>query len=190
MANVSGVNDVLELKQGDPALSFLPLCHAFERQVAYVYFATGVSMVFAESLETIARDLQIVRPTVMTGVPRVFEKLHARVVASGRQAGGLKRAIFDWAAGVASARGRELPSRGRVSPWLALQSRLADRLSPEGGRASGPPLPWSRRCRSDITLLRFARAGLTETAPVRVMLLRAVRGAPCRRTERAGWRNP
>ena len=79
VANLTGITQVLDLRQDDVALSFLPLCHAFERIVAYVYFVTGVSMIFAESLETVARDLKRVRPTVMTGVPRVFEKLEARI---------------------------------------------------------------------------------------------------------------
>src|SRR5262245_12262739 len=77
-ANVEGVLSVLDLNENDVALSFLPLCHAFERTVAYVCLASGVSIVFAESIDTIARDLLTVRPTVMSGVPRVFEKLYAR----------------------------------------------------------------------------------------------------------------
>ena len=72
VANLDGVLQVLELRDDDVALSFLPLCHGFERMVAYIYLTAGVSVSFAESIETIARDLQLVRPTVMSGVPRVF----------------------------------------------------------------------------------------------------------------------
>ena len=64
----------------------------------------------------------------MTAVPRVFEKLHARIVAGGREAGGFKARIFDWACGVASRHGHALASAGRLSPWLRLQVALADRL--------------------------------------------------------------
>ena len=85
-------------------------------------------MIFAESIETIARDLKLVRPTVMTGVPRVFEKLHARVLAKGREPGGVKRAIFDWAVGVAelarTAAARRPPSVGGAEAAVALAERL------------------------------------------------------------------
>ncbi len=84
---------------------------------------------FAESFDTVARDIKVVRPTIMTGVPRVFEKLHARILATGREATGLKRAIFNWAMSVATARGHRLArARGRLSLWLKLVSPLADAL--------------------------------------------------------------
>jgi long-chain acyl-CoA synthetase len=178
IANMAGVKKVLDLNPDDTALSFLPLCHAFERIVAYIYMACGVSMIFAESIETIARDLKLVRPTVMTGVPRVFEKLHARVVSKGREAGGVKRVIFDWAVGVAELRGRLLPEGRRLSLPQKIQSRLAERLVVAkirdglGGRfrfvVSG-----SAALRADIGRFFYGLGlpilegyGLTETAPV------------------------
>ena len=87
VANLIGITQVLDLRHDDVALSFLPLCHAFERIVAYIYFVTGVSMIFAESIETVARDLKVVRPTVMSAVPRVFEKLEARIRATATESG-------------------------------------------------------------------------------------------------------
>ena len=127
-SNVRGVQGVLDLHEGDIALSFLPLCHAFERLVSYVYLACGVSVVFAESFDTVARDLLIVRPTVMSGVPRAFEKLHSRVLTKGREQTGIMRRVFERSMRVADARGRVL-SEGRPMPvWLSLQSRVADRL--------------------------------------------------------------
>jgi long-chain acyl-CoA synthetase len=178
VANMAGVKQVLDLNPADTALSFLPLCHAFERMVAYIYMACGVSMIFAESIDTIARDLKTVQPTVMTGVPRVFEKLHARVLAKGREAGGLKRVIFDWAVKVAEARGRLLPDGRRLPLRLKLESRLAERLvfrkirEGLGGRfrfvVSG-----SAALRPDIGRFFYGLGlpilegyGLTETAPV------------------------
>src|SRR5262249_42737776 len=71
MANLIDLTETLGLTEDDVALSFLPLCHAFERIAAYLYLANGVSLIFAESIDTISRDLRRVRPTVMTGVPRV-----------------------------------------------------------------------------------------------------------------------
>ena len=178
IANMAGVKKVLDLNPDDTALSFLPLCHAFERIVAYIYMACGVSMIFAESIDTIARDLKLVKPTVMTGVPRVFEKLHARVLTKGREAGGVKRVIFDWAVGVAELRGRLLPDGHRLSMAQKLQSRLAERLvfakirEGLGGRfrfvVSG-----SAALRADIGRFFYGLGlpilegyGLTETAPV------------------------
>jgi long-chain acyl-CoA synthetase len=127
-SNVRGVQAVLDLNETDIALSFLPLCHAFERMVSYVYLACGVSVVFAESFDTVARDLLVVRPTVMSGVPRAFEKLHARVLARGHEATGLMRKVFAFSLRVADARGRFLSEGRPVPPWLALKSRAADRL--------------------------------------------------------------
>jgi long-chain acyl-CoA synthetase len=128
IANLTAVTEILDLSESDVALSFLPLCHGFERMVAYVYLANGVSMIFAESIETVARDLKVVRPTVMTGVPRVYEKLQARVAATALEAGGLKAKIFGWATRVAMARGARIGAGRPASGWLALQVRLADRL--------------------------------------------------------------
>ncbi len=142
VANLSGVLDVLDLDPDDVALSFLPLCHAFERIVAYVYFTSGVSMIFAESIDTIARDLQTVRPTVMTGVPRVFEKLRERVLARGEDASAAQRVVFNWALGVArSAR----PARGERPQAVVARARRPD------GRAAA-------------VLRRFARASAAACA--------------------------
>lgn len=178
VANLDGVTRRLSLSQDDVALSFLPLCHGFERLVAYLYLSTGVSMIFAESLETVARDIGIVRPTLMSGVPRVYEKLHARIVATAQQAGGLKKTIFNWASRVAEARGDVLAANKPASTWLALQSRLADRLvfrkirAGLGGRfrfavsGSAPLGAMLGRWFCGIGLPLIEGYGLTETSPV------------------------
>jgi long-chain acyl-CoA synthetase len=128
VSNVHAGADVLQLTQDDVALSFLPLSHGFERTVSYIYLLSGVTLAFAESFETIGRDIAAVRPTLMTGVPRVFEKLHARIMEKGQGASGVKRAIFGWAIGAGTKRGAaELRGRslGLVSRF---QAALADRL--------------------------------------------------------------
>jgi long-chain acyl-CoA synthetase len=200
IANLAGVLEMLDLSQDDVALSFLPLCHAFERIVAYVYLCTGISMVFAESIDTIARDLLLVRPTVMSGVPRVFEKLYARIMDRGRASSSMRRKLFDWAIGVARARGARLPEGRPLSIGLRLGSPLAARLvfskihEGVGGRlryavSGSAPL--------DVVIGRFFYGigipilegyGLTETSPVLcVMPLREVRfgtvGPPLRNVE-------
>ena len=129
ISNIEGICAAVRVGPEDTALSFLPLCHSFEHTVVLVYLASGMSVVFAEMLETVPRDLKAVRPTIMTAVPRVFEKLHVRIVTAGREAGGLKARIFDWACGVASRRGRALAATpGQVPLGLRLQSAIADRL--------------------------------------------------------------
>jgi long-chain acyl-CoA synthetase len=176
--NVQGVQSVLDLHEGDIALSFLPLCHAFERLVSYVYLACGVSVVFAESFDTVARDLLVVRPTVMSGVPRAFEKLHARVIQKGQEATGIMRRIFDLSMRVADARGRVLSEGRPVPAWLALQSRVADRLvfsrirEGVGGRGrffvsgSAPLRSETVRFFRGVGLPLLEGYGLTEAGPV------------------------
>ena len=114
VANLEALNEVLDLTDEDLALSFLPLSHAFERIVAYVYLVHGVSVVFAESTDTIDRDLRLVRPTVMTGVPRVFEKMQARVLAAGRELPAPRRAALRLGAERGAAPGGGAVGRGRT----------------------------------------------------------------------------
>ena len=85
ISNIEGICAAVRVGPEDTALSFLPLCHSFEHTVVLVYLASGMSVVFAEMLETVARDLKAVRPTIMTAVPRVFEKLHLRIVTRDRK---------------------------------------------------------------------------------------------------------
>jgi long-chain acyl-CoA synthetase len=178
VANMRAAAAALEISQDDVALSFLPLSHAFERTVSFVYLFAGVSIVFAESFDTIARDLLKVRPTVLTGVPRVYEKLHARIVETAQKAGGGKAAVFRWSVNAGLARARAV-LRGRApGPIVSLKASIAERLvfstvrEKLGGRlrfvASGSaPL-------SDSVMEFFYAVGvpiiegygLTETAPI------------------------
>jgi long-chain acyl-CoA synthetase len=96
-SNMHASGEALQVNEEDVALSFLPLSHAFERLVAYVYLSAGTTLVFAESIETIARDIAAVRPTVLTAVPRVFEKLHTRITEKAASGSGVKRMLFNWA---------------------------------------------------------------------------------------------
>jgi long-chain acyl-CoA synthetase len=82
------------------ALSFLPLCHIFERMLIYLYTYNGIGIYYAENMETIGDNLKEVHPDVMTVVPRLVEKVYAKIYDKGASAGGLKTKIFMWALGL------------------------------------------------------------------------------------------
>jgi long-chain acyl-CoA synthetase len=178
VANMYAGADALEVHQDDVALSFLPLSHAFERMVSYIYLLRGVTVVFAESFETIGRDVSAVRPTLFTGVPRVYEKIHARILEKGQAGSAAKAALFRWAIGVGSARGRAMLRGRQPSPLIALQAALADRLvfskirQGVGGRlryvvSGSAPLPVPvAEFFFGIGLPIIEGYGLTETAPI------------------------
>ncbi len=85
----------------DKALSFLPLNHIFERMVTYIYLFNGVSVYYAQSLDTIGDNLKEVQPAVFTTVPRLLEKVYERIMGRGQELTGLKRKLFFWAVDVA-----------------------------------------------------------------------------------------
>lgn len=90
----------IEVGREDVALSFLPLCHVAERIADYVYFAVGTTVAYAESIEAVPLNMQEVRPTVAVGVPRFYEKVHARVMAAMGAASPVRRNLFEWAVSV------------------------------------------------------------------------------------------
>jgi long-chain acyl-CoA synthetase len=177
VSNLLDAEVVLDLSHEDVALSFLPLSHGFERLASYLFLYMGMTVVFAESFDTISRDIQAVRPTLLTGVPRVFEKVQARVIEKGLAEPGLKAKIFRWAIAVGEARARaEL--RGKEPGMFArLQSSLADRLVFEkiragvGGRirffvsGSAPLAVSTAEFFYAVGLPILEGYGLTETAP-------------------------
>src|SRR5690606_1632628 len=79
------------------AVSFLPLSHVLERMVVYIYFSLGISVYYAESMDTIIKDINEVKPNGFTTVPRVLEKVYDAIVAKGKALKGIKKAIFFWA---------------------------------------------------------------------------------------------
>ena len=83
------------------SLSFLPVCHIYERMLHYLYMYNGVTIYFAESLETIKEDLQYSKPHIFTAVPRLLEKFYDGISTKGKAAGGVKKQIFSWAEGLA-----------------------------------------------------------------------------------------
>jgi len=106
------------------ALSFLPLSHIFERMVLYMYFYLGVSVYYAQSMETIAADLVEVKPHGFTTVPRLLEKIYDKIVAKGSELSGVKKALFFWALDL----GLRYEMNGANGVWYELQLKLANKL--------------------------------------------------------------
>jgi long-chain acyl-CoA synthetase len=94
VSNVIAISDTLPISSTDVALSVLPLSHIFERVVFYVFCWNGVSVYYAASFDQVGEHLREVKPTIMTAVPRLFEKVYHRIVKQGTAATGLKRKIF------------------------------------------------------------------------------------------------
>ncbi|HEX9096328.1 MAG TPA: long-chain fatty acid--CoA ligase [Candidatus Dormibacteraeota bacterium] len=116
--------EAFHLGPDDVVLSYLPYSHVMERvDGIFIETMAGCSFWLARSLDTLVEDIQIARPTVMLGVPRVFEKVYEAVFDQLRNQPAYKRAIFSWALGVGAAR-----LHGHPGPWLRLRVRIAERL--------------------------------------------------------------
>ncbi|MGB5942592.1 MAG: long-chain fatty acid--CoA ligase [Leeuwenhoekiella sp.] len=106
------------------ALSFLPICHIYERMLLYLYQYTGVTIYFAESLETISDNLKEVKPHVMTAVPRLLEKVYDKIIAKGADLTAIKRKLFFWAVEV----GLDYEPYGENGWWYEKKLGLARKL--------------------------------------------------------------
>jgi long-chain acyl-CoA synthetase len=128
-ANVLNSHRWLHLEdRRELALTYLPFTHIFERAVWYLYAHIGATIAYAENIDTVAKNLIEVHPTAMTSVPRMFEKIYAKIIERGLSAGFPKRQMFLWALGVGR-RWAERKDRGQViGPLLGLQHKIADAL--------------------------------------------------------------
>ncbi len=104
LSHTNLVSNVIDSKKRVPfkqenskALSFLPVCHVFERMILYLYQYCGTEIYFAESIEKMSDNLKEISPTVMTAVPRLYEKVYDKIVAKGADLKGIKKALFFWA---------------------------------------------------------------------------------------------
>ncbi len=128
VSNVKAAAQVIEIGATDIMLSFLPLSHSFERMAGYYTgMSCGATIAYAESVETVRDNMLEVRPTIITTVPRLFERIYSRVMKQMDASSPLKKKIFHWAIDV----GRtfaEAHKRGNVGPGLKLRHAIADRL--------------------------------------------------------------
>jgi len=178
VTNVLDCAEVFELSASDVTLSFLPLCHIFQRTVDYLMLSQGVSIAYAENFETVPQNMQEVRPTAVSSVPRFFEKMYARINDAIRSSPPKKQKVTKWALGVGKDYGQKILSKQPVSSILKLKHAVADRLvfiklrAKLGGRlrffiSGGAPLD------KDLADFFFSVGvmilegyGLTETSPV------------------------
>jgi long-chain acyl-CoA synthetase len=127
-SNVVSISKGLPITPTDVALSVLPLSHIFERDGFYVFCYCGVSVYYAASFDQVGENLREVAPTVMTAVPRLFEKVYHRIIKKGMSAKGYKKSIFMSSLAVGQRYG-ELKDKGKlVFPRLAIKQKLADKL--------------------------------------------------------------
>jgi len=126
IANIESCVPILlkPLSDKDRALSFLPLCHIFERMVSYLLMTEGISIYYAESMDTIGDNLKEVKPQIFTTVPRLLEKVYDRIMAKGAEQVGLKKKIFDWSVDL----GLRYEHDGKNGWWYELQLSIADKL--------------------------------------------------------------
>ena len=164
--------------QDDVAISFLPLAHVYGRTLDYIYLFQSVSIAYVENVDHLAQALKEVRPTVMAAVPRVFEKIYAKLMEQGSRETGLKRKIFYWAIHTAELTALWRCGEANVGALMKLQWLISDKLvyskirAGTGGRlrivpSGGAPLSkalaeffWA------VGVPIYQGYGLTETSPI------------------------
>ena len=128
LSNVRAALNSFPIDDKDTFLSFLPLCHIFERMAGYyTCFTAGSTLCFAESIETVSQNLLEAKPTLMMTVPRLFERMHSRIIKNVSSESSLRQKIFYWAIDI----GRKYVASkkyGKLSPIITTQNKLADRL--------------------------------------------------------------
>lgn len=173
LSNAKAVSENLDVEGIGKSLSFLPLCHIFERTSVYFYLYRSVSVYYAENLEKIGDNLKEVQPDMFTTVPRLLEKIYDKIVAKGMELSGIKKSLFFWALNL----GHKFDRNKEQGAWYNFQLKLANKLIfskwreavggnikliASGGAALQPRLAtifWS----AQIPVLEAY--GLTETSP-------------------------
>jgi len=178
ISNSQATAEIIKFTSEDVVLSFLPLSHVLERMVTFTYLLKGCSIAYAESIETVAENLLEIKPQIMVSVPRVFEKIYAKVMDTVLEGSALKRKIFFWSVKIGKEYAQKKLNKERISKWLGFKRSIAAKLvfskiiEKTGGRvrffvSGGAPLS------KDIAeffygmgLVVLEGYGLTESSPV------------------------
>lgn len=174
---VSNVRDNLHmvpLKFGDVTLSFLPLCHVFERVLNYTYIAASSSIYFADGLETITANLADIRPHYFGTVPRLMEKVYEAIMKKGKSLNGVQKKIFYWAANLATTQPIDRPLTWKENTRMLIADKLifSKWRAAIGGRVkaiisgSAPLQPKLATIFNNAGIPVLEGYGLTETSPV------------------------
>ena len=175
---VSNINDSMPAftfaERGAKALSFLPLNHIFERMVTYIYLEAGISIYYAENMDSIGLNLKEVKPMVFTTVPRLLEKVYERIMNTGMDLKGIKRLLFFWALDLGKRYDNAIPG----NPWYQFQLWTANKIifnkwrEALGGNVKAIVVG-SAACQERLVRIFSAAKvtimegyGLTETSPV------------------------
>jgi long-chain acyl-CoA synthetase len=128
ISNVMSIGKGLPIGPTDVALSVLPLSHIFERDGFYVFLYCGVSVHYSPSFDQVGENLREVAPTVMTAVPRLFEKVYHRIIKKGMSEKGFKKSVFMRSLEVGQQYGERKDKRKWISPQLGIKQKLASKL--------------------------------------------------------------
>ncbi len=174
IANFKACEPILPIREKGDAVSYLPLCHVYERMINYLFQYVGISVYYAESIATIADNIKEVRPHIVSTVPRLIEKVYDKIIAKGRALKGIKKQLFFWAVNL----GLRYELYNQNTFLYKIQHRIADRLifskwrDAMGGRlmlmiSGGAALqPRLARAFWAANIQVLEGYGLTETSPV------------------------
>jgi long-chain acyl-CoA synthetase len=123
LSNIETCQPLIPVINNSRVLTFLPVCHVYERMLHYLYMYVGCSIYFAESIETIGENIKEVKPHMFTAVPRLIEKVYEKIVAKGEDLTGIKKKLFFWAINV----GENFDLKGK-SPFYKIQLAIARKL--------------------------------------------------------------
>ncbi|MBU2585980.1 MAG: long-chain fatty acid--CoA ligase [Bacteroidetes bacterium] len=174
ISNINSLTKIIPISKKDRVISFLPICHIFERTSIYYYLTLGCAIYYAESIDKIGVNLTEVKPNYFTTVPRLLEKIYDKIMDKGRELTGVKRSIFGWSHGLAN---RYHP-QGKNNFFYKMQLGIARKLvfskwkAALGGEVKGiisgaaALQPRLARIFSAAGIPIREGYGLTETSPV------------------------